>query len=471
MPSLVPLIKCLPRGFWEERPLKRGYILHLLRIPTASECGRMEIYARLIRSLELGRSHTIGFARLHRDVLGALVAVREARSLLPNLLELTLYREEEHALEHASLDNATYLLIGATLTRFSLQLSSFVKDDDQAIDDKLLDTLREKSTLLRTLEITASSARASSSLSLALSRLLCELHHVCTFSSPCATLTGTALVHLASLRGLRILKFKSPDDAVMQSTHLPPIPHRFPALREMTAWADQTITVIALIHWMQPAALEIMVLHINDTPLALHVKEIFAAMEEHFSTDALKRLYAFQDDFSNGDGDNIVDAHALRPLLSFHKLEYLWINACISFQMVDNALFWEMAQAWPHLRELDLGSTSCWGLPSQVTLDGLLAFCAHCPDLQILGLTFDASTDIPSLSQNISCNRQMEVLQVGHSRLGRHQVREVSGFLRHIYPNLQRCSFWDQGNGPGWQATREAWKMVAGILESSDNWY
>lgn len=117
----------------------------------------MKIYATLIRSLELGRSHTIGFARLHSDVLEALVTAQAAQGLLPNLSELTLNRQEERALGQASLDRATYTLIGATLTGFSLQLSSFMKDDEQTIniDSQLLDTLREKSTLLRNLEITA----------------------------------------------------------------------------------------------------------------------------------------------------------------------------------------------------------------------------------------------------------------------------------------------------------------------------
>ena len=303
------------------------------------------------------------------------------------------------------------------------------------------------------------------SLSLAVSGLLCELNHIRSFSSTSIPLTGAAIGHLAALPELRVLELTSSDDPATQVDSIITTPHRFPVLREMTLWVDELRTAIQMIRSIQPAALEIMVFHVGETPNTQEIQEVFTAMELYFSMKALKRLYAFQDDFPGGDEDNVIDVLAFRPLLSFHQLEYVWMNGCMSFEMLDNTLISEMAGAWPHIRELDLGSTSCWGLPSKVTLEGLLALCAHCPELQSLGLTFDATADVPELGPQPPCNLEMEVLQVGHSRLDRHQVRDVAHFLRRIYPNLEECVFWDEGDGPGWQATRDAWSTVASLLE------
>lgn len=221
-----------------------------------------------------------------------------------------------------------------------------------------------------------------------------------------------------------------------------------------------------MIRHLHPTLLETLIIHTDDTPRVLDVDEFFMNLSEHCSQVSLKRIYGFQDEFQDDAvDDNVQVLENLRPLHSFHNLEYVWLNACMSFEDVNDAFIRDMASSWPRLQELDFGCTSCWGLPSRVTLDGLLAFCEFCPDLRVLGITFDATNDDSPLSSHNEWtkplqNLHMDSLQVGHSRIGFDQVDAVAAFLHRIYPNLTELTCWDEHDGPGWAATRSVWLRV-----------
>lgn len=225
-----------------------------------------------------------------------------------------------------------------------------------------------------------------------------------------------------------------------------------------------------MIHYLQPTLLETIIVHTEETPCVVDVDEFFTRMAEHCSPAPLKRFYGFQDEFQDDTvDDNVQVLETLRPLLSFHNLEYVWLNGCMSFEDVNNAFIRDLAKAWPRIQELDFGCPSCWGLPSRVTLDGLLAFCEFCPDLRGLGITFDASNEDSPLSSQQSltkpfCNLRMNYLHVGHSRIGFDQVEAVAEFLGEIYPNLIELTCWENHDGPRWPATRAAWLRVRSLV-------
>ena len=308
----------------------------------------------------------------------------------------------------------------------------------------------------------------SPSLSSALSDLVCGLHYVHSFYSPCISINCKAFAHLSSLSHLQVLGVKVPNSDEFK--RLPHSPGPFPNLREVTVWTAYLSTATDMLRRMQPSLLEVLIFHIEDTPCACDVDELFVTMIQH-CRHTLKRVYGFQDHYPDIIGEHVQEDYALRPLLAFPNLEYVWINACISFENMDNTLIHDMACAWPHLRELDLGSTSCWGLPSQVTLEGLLQFCEHCPELCSLGLTMNASATapLPHMPESQSANLHMEALQVGNSRTGIEQVNAVARFLRRIYPNLHHLSCYKEDGTVGWLLIRVAWLMVGDIVTSDEN--
>lgn len=238
----------------------------------------------------------------------------------------------------------------------------------------------------------------------------------------------------------------------------------------MTIWAKHLSKASQMIHYLHPILLETLIIHTEETPCVVDVDEFFTKMAEHCSPTLLKRFYGFQDEFQDDAvDDNVQVVETLRPLLSFHNLEYVWLNGCMSFEEVNNAFIRELAKSLPRIQELDFGCPSCWGLPSRVTLDGLLAFCEFCPDLRGLGITFDASSeDSPLSSQGSrtrsSCNPRMKYMHVGHSRIRIDQVEAVAEFLAEIYPNLSELTCWENHDGPGWQATRSAWLRVRSLV-------
>ncbi|KAF7977685.1 hypothetical protein HWV62_2930 [Athelia sp. TMB] len=459
MVSLVPLVKCLPEELWEIEIDNNGNsILYTKGSPNASDVRRLQKYARLIRHLHLGSEDTSSRVRLDAGVLKALPF--QTGQILPSLLTLALTESDDQELE------SLHLLIGEKLTTFVLEFAA--ERCDEEAGGELLRALGNISKSLEDLEISAG-PQTSSSLSIALSNAVCNLSHIHRYSSPCISLGSDAFAHLSSMPDLRVLEV-APLTGGFESP-LPPFP--FPALRELTIWTKRLPKSTEMMGYLHPIHLETLIIHAEETPSSFDVAEFFTNLRQHCSWTSLKRFYGFQDEFQDDStDDNVQTLDSLRPLLSFHNLEYVWMNGCMSFENANDAFVREMAEAWPRLRELDFGSTSCWGLPSRVTLDGLLAFCECCPGLRVLGVTFDASSDVSPLSSRDEWatpprSTRMKSLQVGHSRIRVDQVGAVAAFLQQVFPELSELTCWEEHDGPGWSATRSAWLRVASLAVSN----
>jgi hypothetical protein len=396
------------------------------------------------------------------EIFRAIRLGQVASPFLPNLLKLRITENQHDGLENVQ------LFIGTKLIAFFLQFSAI--NCDESTGAAVLTALKSKSPLLEELEISAG-PQTSPTLSFALSDLLCGLEHLKSFSSPCITLTNAALEHLASLPALRLLGLGIQNEDLFMPMLVIPTTQAFPTLHEITIWSRHLAKAVDMIGFIRSAALEVVIFHIETPPSASLINHLFSKLLENCSA-SLTRIYGFQDDFTAdwNEGDNDVDIHTFRPLLSFSNLEYVWINACVSFELMDDALIRDMAMAWPNLRQLDLGSMSCWGLPSRVTLAGLVPLCNNCPNLQVLGLTFNASVPIkyPAVDplRRGPYNEQMHTLQVGHSSIDRTHVRAVAAFLSRLYPNLMEIITWDSmGNGDeALDGSRDLWVEVAGLI-------
>lgn len=363
-----------------------------------------------------------------------------------------------------------HTLIGPSLTTFSLRFSTIDCDEDAGV--ALLTHLKKLCPFLKNIDI-SSGPQTSIKIRIALSDLLCGLTEVRNFSSPCITLTDDAFTHLSTLSALRYLELGIQNEAVATPSLKAPSPGAFPALLEMSFWARHIEKAMESMHLMQAVGLKVLIFHLDTVPAAATLERFFSDLPDHCSTQSLNRIYGFQDDFSGGEeGDNIIIPDALRPLLSFVNLEYIWLNGCFSFELLDDALVAEMALAWPRLRQIDFGTLSCWGSSSKVTLNGLLPFCDNCPDLQDLGLCIDASISIPHTSvanfnlQVLPRNTHMTTLQVGHSKIAAEHVYAIAVFLSRIFPNLEDLAVWDgeRDDVDGWEVSQRLWLEVRSLV-------
>jgi hypothetical protein len=75
-------------------------------------------------------------------------------------------------------------------------------------------------------------------------------------------------------------------------------------------------------------------------------------------------------------------------------------------------------------------------MPSRVTLEGLCAFAKHCPNLETLEMTFDA-TVVPKIRRNGKKRKSQHTLSVLSVALSPiRKPRRVAKFLSAIFPRL-----------------------------------
>jgi hypothetical protein len=126
-----------------------------------------------------------------------------------------------------------------------------------------------------------------------------------------------------------------------------------------------------------------------------------------------------------------IKGDILRPLFPFRSLVKLDLEHPVGFDLDDAAVL-DMARAWPSVQLLSLSSHSRYIQP-RVTLVGISGIAQHCPRLQRLGITFDA-TVIPELKPEVPSHTALYELDVAYSPIG--DPFEVADYLGVIFPGL-----------------------------------
>ncbi|KAI4521120.1 hypothetical protein K525DRAFT_270165 [Schizophyllum commune Loenen D] len=150
------------------------------------------------------------------------------------------------------------------------------------------------------------------------------------------------------------------------------------------------------------------------------------------STDSLDRLELSLPSTQ----DEPMAFHDIQSLLSFTNLVYVGLFYA-SYGLKDDDIA-HLAQSWPRLRQLTLRHASCSSteIPT-CTLNSILAFAQHCPDLETLVMAVDATAVIMPNRADIAfrrahtCLRTFEVL---HSPIV--APVEVASFLTRFFPSL-----------------------------------
>ncbi|KAG6331270.1 hypothetical protein ID866_7815 [Astraeus odoratus] len=130
-----------------------------------------------------------------------------------------------------------------------------------------------------------------------------------------------------------------------------------------------------------------------------------------------------------------LDLKIFYPLLAFRSLRTVDLDF-FGIGGLDDAAFGAIAQAWPNLKHLALGTGDISRTRPRVTMNGLIALLTHCPSLASLHLVFDATVLPPEELLGSFVNTCITEITVGHSPI--RDVQPVIGYLAQLLPRLRR---------------------------------
>ncbi|KAF8206107.1 hypothetical protein K438DRAFT_1756828 [Mycena galopus ATCC 62051] len=251
-------------------------------------------------------------------------------------------------------------------------------------------------------------------------------------------LDDKALVYLAQAPALESLEIKSVQPSLFSSWH--PDDLIFPTLtRLVLPTMDDTHRLISLWDKRSLVELESGCTGSNFTNIVAH--QFFSALERRSSHSALRTLHVgslhnTSVAQSGGDLGYAVGGEALHHLFAFTALVKVILITPVGFDL-DDTTIGDLARAWPQIEELCLCASPHRHVYSRVTLEGIYAFAEHCPELEELSITLDASI-IPQLTvdggRQRASQEALRRLDVGLSPVS--DGRAVGKFLSSVFPEL-----------------------------------
>lgn len=413
-----------------------------------SDCTRFKYYAPRIQELSVGIN---AFAKGHENVhlshhnttiqssdeISIDVRALDTMSpsgvpLLCNLHHLAFSDDPE------SMKVARFLL-APTIRTIHLD---FVSDIFTVSDaTTFLAILRDKCPYLEHLEF----CRIPDELCPTVSQFVCGWKNLQTFwGNQSPTVTDEIFIHLASLPALSKLKLSLGHNSLPSAFPLQP----FPRLRDLDlcAFKIRAITDWLKLYHLQPLRSLALTFH---SRISVEPAELTHVIRDHCAHPCLTRLVLHDNSHIPGPS---FDPYMLRPLFAFTKLTI--VDILYTLQHIDDTILGEMANAWPQLERLTLGSsTESYG--GKMTLAGLVPFARYCPKLEAIWLPFDASK-IERPGRKFR-NRQVTKLGMGYSNI--KDATAVAEFLSDIFPNL--CSiYWPVQNRTAGEKWAEVQKML-----------
>ncbi|CAA7260332.1 unnamed protein product [Cyclocybe aegerita] len=166
------------------------------------------------------------------------------------------------------------------------------------------------------------------------------------------------------------------------------------SLHHLRIVEDDLTQFAQLLNKMRPIELQTLSIACIGTPKTMDLAGVLKILEEGSNGD-LREITIKQVPPKNRfevvipDETVVIDSMTLQPLLAFKDLTTISVDLRCTFLLTDAELTF-MAEAWPRLQHLQLGSMQGWGIDTNVTFVGLLSLLRLCPDLRYLVLPFDA---------------------------------------------------------------------------------
>ncbi|KAG6333713.1 hypothetical protein ID866_5380 [Astraeus odoratus] len=226
-----------------------------------------------------------------------------------------------------------------------------------------------------------------------------------------------AMRHLMSKRSLRSLTIHIPEHDLYDRVR-----GDLTTVESFVVTANRVDQVIDV---LKPLKLAPITAHflLRDVVPAPFIWGFFDQLSKSFDHEKLEVLrYAIDGILENPRENQYLyelETNALEPLLAFKNLVIVRLE---NFRMplFDDAMATRLADAWPHLEELKLGTGQDWQTDtcllrrSALTLYGVGYIAAHCTRLHMLGLVFDPTKECALMKSNWT-NENIRIFDVGAS--------------------------------------------------------
>ncbi|KAJ6533498.1 hypothetical protein B0H19DRAFT_1080912 [Mycena capillaripes] len=448
--NILNLIQCMPEDLWETTDADGGITATLTprRALVVSDWDRVLKYAHRIKVLVC--DDTTRADRTRNPTLIWVYSTLQrgefpGNFLLPNLEELWWYHRE------ATDSSFITLFLGPRITSIRL-------GDRSNGHCPPLDTLLERCLDLRSVTIHGVDWESPHSARAQLASFVCALPRVEILdvrTTDCETLTY--LGQLAPLRTLRVLFPRSlsidgiPDRSMFSGLRVARIHDR---------GLDISASIAFLRTWNNPRITSFEACFLSAA--LQNSGMLYEALAAHCVHEHLDELVV---DIYSRDGTDIIPhpGHFFRPLFSFTQLRSVDLKVPGGYDL-DDEMISDMARSWGNIEELRLKSPAVHQ-PAACTLLSLEAFARHCPRLQLLSMTLDA-TIIPEADLDdmfVQWVRQdtLTSLDVGYSRIS--DPNSVATFISSKFGNLKslRSRLSEEGAG---RVHRRRWQEVALFL-------
>jgi len=388
---------------------------------------RFDFYAGRIRRLNYAPYawHSSNLTYQHDlEALRAVWNYRKTQPLFPNMRWLHFVHQFNSWFD-------PHMFLGGGLIALSTQWG----DSDEPMTS-LLPAVRRISPLLEELEL-GPGERLVSEDSPTLSELVCGLDRLRTLSCGWRSLNARAILHIASLPYLRALQLPNAAEDIIQSLSIPLPVLAFSSLQHLSMRVPSMPPCCALLSHIRPLHLKSITLDCESLPSAWHTEQYFRTLENCCSQtnlNSIHLIHSWKVEEKHISTDVVLDAAVLAPLRSFKNLTRLEIGLVYSFDL-DNASIMDMANAWPKLQQLQLGSPLGWKRISGITLEGLVPLVICCRDLEKLSITLNALNPPTVKASGIGCpNTKITYLQLGDSII--ENSIAVANFLSVLFPNV-----------------------------------
>ncbi|KAJ6551945.1 hypothetical protein B0H19DRAFT_1264557 [Mycena capillaripes] len=432
--TICNVLKCMPEDLWDISEYNDGDDLHLdislRRTITSTDWVRPLFYLRRVKSFHLRAS----FETSH--LFEALSLSLPGDYLFPNLEELDW--SPEPCYESGTTFHHIRLFLAPHIRKL------FLGGIETFTELSILSNLALKRPSLRHVTVHAdfpSPVDLPSPWDNAtpiMSNFVCSLMHLESLNVP--LLDNVALAHLSELPSLTRLTMKSYEPLTSsfqpQADYIP-----FSALTDL-ATPTMVGTIALLTKFSGFSLVNLTILSSWIQPTKDVAGRFYSALATHCSRSSLQSIRIF------GDHDNptklnpnqthiySVGGDIIEPLFSFANLVSVALSHPVGFDL-DDAIILRMARAWPRIEDLTLEAGPSRHMRSRVTLEGVYAFGMHCPNLEVLGMTFDA-TVVPKIrSRNGKKRKSQRTLYSLHAAISPiSSPGRVAKFLNVIFPQL-----------------------------------
>ncbi|KAF9001503.1 hypothetical protein BDQ17DRAFT_1426463 [Cyathus striatus] len=434
--GFYPLAKCLPSNLWIEKAVRNP----VLGEGTSTAFGFRRLRAVVKICSESAEFSFYQFSSTRRGVdvsvlQGVHLALQGAK-LLPNIQELNWLSAKDDSLPFV------HMFMGPRLVnvKFSFRSKSIVP---ASLFPTLCDLYPSLKHVSFTLASIGSFSREDEQEAIQLiSNSICNMQHWQNLQDLCVpNLSYDALLRLSRLPTLKRLDMVRWRPGVVN-----PRVQRvgFPALRTLVIGTLDALDCIPLLNMMDSSPIETISLVLLKIQDAESYKRLFTAINEHCHHDTLK-WFDSNDGRADSDTPSLpagepLNYESIKPLFVFRNLEFLSVEVTRGFYLSDPTATKEMATKWTKIKTLtfSLPLSRRSQLKSTITLVDLLPFAEHCPNLESLGLFFDA-TDPPSIDDRKPGNGVSQTaltkLYVEDSPPGHHV--NIAAFLSSCFPALE----------------------------------